>query len=41
MGVLFGETENFVAATFTSKVININIIEIILREGRCCLVNSF
>ncbi|KAL4442902.1 hypothetical protein ABPG74_010791 [Tetrahymena malaccensis] len=41
MGISLGEAEASVAAAFTSKVINISVIEYILREGRCCLTTSF
>jgi len=38
MGISLGETEASVAASFSSKVLNIGIIDKILREGRCCIV---
>ncbi|KAL4491368.1 hypothetical protein ABPG72_008024 [Tetrahymena utriculariae] len=41
MGISLGEAEASIAAAFTSKVINISVIEYILREGRCCLTTSF
>lgn len=41
MGISLGEAEASIAASFTSKVVNISVIEYILREGRCCLATSF
>ncbi|KAL4487111.1 hypothetical protein ABPG72_001563 [Tetrahymena utriculariae] len=41
MGISLGEAEASIAASFTSKIQNISIIEYILREGRCCLATSF
>lgn len=41
MGISLGEAEASIAASFTSKITNISVIEYILREGRCCLATSF
>lgn len=41
MGICLGESEASASATYTSKVLNIGVIETVLREGRCCLVTSF
>lgn len=41
MGISLGDSEASIAADFTSKTLNISIIEYILREGRGCLTTSF
>ena len=41
MGISLGDTEASIAASFTSKILNISVIEYTLREGRCCLTTSF
>ncbi|KAL4483976.1 hypothetical protein ABPG72_013982 [Tetrahymena utriculariae] len=41
MGISLGEAEASIAASFTSKILNISAAEYALREGRCCLTTSF
>lgn len=41
VGVSLSETENSVAAPFTSKVSDISCVVTLVQEGRCALVSTF